>query len=318
MLEAQRINFEALRRELSDRLGISDERLSANFDKFSASVEKSMGAGLSERFDKSFSVVAAMLSDLNRGLGEMKRLSTGVEGLERILGSTKTRGTWGEVQLRRILDDILAPGQFTTDYSPPGSAEKVEFAVKVPSDTNSGGYAWLPLDSKFPREPYERLINANACGDVKSASLARKDLRTAVLQMCRDVSQKYIRPPETTDFAVIFLPTEGLYAEVTEMRGLGDEFQSRRKIMFAGPSVLAAMLNSISLGLRSIAIRRHADETIKTLSGVKNEIDRYAEDLAKLSKNLNYASQAAHDALKHSNSVSAMLEQIGSGSLENK
>ena len=229
---------------------------------------------------------------MHRGLGEMQKLATGVGDLQRVLTNVKERGTWGEYQLGVILEQILTPEQDGRNIQMSEGREIVEFAVKLPGKgTDPGKPIWLPIDSKFPKEDYERLVAASMAADSKAVEQAADALLGQVSKMAKDIHDKYVAPPDTTDFGMLFLPTEGLYTEVLRQPGFHDELQQKYRVMVAGPTTLSAILNSLRVGFQTLAIEKRAHEVWTVLGAVKTELGRFGDVLDKVKKQLNTASK---------------------------
>ena len=251
-------------------------------------VDEKLQKTLDERMTQSFQRVSTQLEQVHQGLGEMRGLAEGVGDLKKVLSGVKTRGIVGEIQLGAILRDILSPEQYEENVATvSGSSERVEFAVKLPGE--SGETVWLPIDSKFPGDTYEHLVDAINGGNEEAIAAAKKGLETRIKAEAKDISTKYIAPPETTNFAILFLPFEGLYAEVVSQVGLLEQLQREYRVNVCGPSTMAALLNSLQMGFQSVAIQKHADEIQKVLSAVKTEFETYQAQLEKAQKQIRTA-----------------------------
>ena len=251
-------------------------------------VDEKLQKTLDERMTQSFQRVSTQLEQVHQGLGEMRGLAEGVGDLKKVLSGVKTRGIVGEIQLGAILRDILSPEQYEENVATvSGSTERVEFAVKLPGE--SGETVWLPIDSKFPGDTYEHLVDAINAGNEEAIAAAKKSLETRIKAEAKDISTKYIAPPETTNFAILFLPFEGLYAEVVSQVGLLEQLQREYRVNVCGPSTMAALLNSLQMGFQSVAIQKHADEIQKVLSAVKTEFETYQVQLEKAQKQIRTA-----------------------------
>lgn len=251
-------------------------------------VDEKLQKTLDERMTQSFQRVSTQLEQVHQGLGEMRGLAEGVGDLKKVLSGVKTRGIVGEIQLGAILRDILSPEQYEENVATvSGSTERVEFAVKLPGE--SGETVWLPIDSKFPGDTYEHLVDAINAGNEEAIAAAKKGLETRIKVEAKDISTKYIAPPETTNFAILFLPFEGLYAEVVSQVGLLEQLQREYRVNVCGPSTMAALLNSLQMGFQSVAIQKHADEIQKVLSAVKTEFETYQAQLEKAQKQIRTA-----------------------------
>ncbi len=251
-------------------------------------VDEKLQKTLDERMTQSFQRVSTQLEQVHQGLGEMRGLAEGVGDLKKVLSGVKTRGIVGEIQLGAILRDILSPEQYEENVATvSGSSERVEFAVKLPGE--SGETVWLPIDSKFPGDTYEHLVDAINTGNEEAIIAAKKSLEARIKAEAKDISTKYIAPPETTNFAILFLPFEGLYAEVVSQVGLLEQLQREYRVNVCGPSTMAALLNSLQMGFQSVAIQKHADEIQKVLSAVKTEFETYQAQLEKAQKQIRTA-----------------------------
>lgn len=251
-------------------------------------VDEKLQKTLDERMTQSFQRVSTQLEQVHQGLGEMRGLAEGVGDLKKVLSGVKTRGIVGEIQLGAILRDILSPEQYEENVATvSGSSERVEFAVKLPGE--SGETVWLPIDSKFPGDTYEHLVDAINTGNEEAIIAAKKSLEARIKAEAKDISTKYIAPPETTNFAILFLPFEGLYAEVVSQVGLLEQLQKEYRVNVCGPSTMAALLNSLQMGFQSVAIQKHADEIQKVLSAVKTEFETYQAQLEKAQKQIRTA-----------------------------
>ncbi|WP_407922725.1 DNA recombination protein RmuC [Bordetella ansorpii] len=253
-------------------------------------VDEQLHATLEQRLGDSFRLVSERLEAVHKGLGEMQTLAAGVGDLKRVLTNVKSRGTWGEVQLARLIEDAMTPEQYGRNVKPvPDSDAIVEFAIRLPGRVQDSAPVWLPIDAKFPKEEYERLIEAQEAADPDGARAAAQALGRAVETQARLIASKYVAPPHTTDFAILFLPTEGLYAEVLRLPGLHDRLQALR-ISVAGPGNLAAMLNSLQMGFRTLAIEQRSSEVWQVLRAVKTEFGKFGASLASVRKTLDSAS----------------------------
>ena len=251
-------------------------------------VDEKLQKTLDERMTQSFQRVSTQLEQVHQGLGEMRGLAEGVGDLKKVLSGVKTRGIVGEIQLGAILRDILSPEQYEENVATvSGSSERVEFAVKLPGE--SGETVWLPIDSKFPGDTYDHLVDAINTGNEEAIIAAKKSLEARIKAEAKDISTKYIAPPETTNFAILFLPFEGLYAEVVSQVGLLEQLQREYRVNVCGPSTMAALFNSLQMGFQSVAIQKHADEIQKVLSAVKTEFETYQAQLEKAQKQIRTA-----------------------------
>ncbi|WP_338881633.1 DNA recombination protein RmuC [Achromobacter veterisilvae] len=263
---------------------------SAKLDEMRRTVDEKLHATLEQRLGESFKLVSDRLEAVHKGLGEMQALAAGVGDLKRVLTNVKSRGTWGEVQLARLIEDNMTPDQYASNIKPvPGSEAVVEFAIRLPGRGDGAGPVWLPIDAKFPKEEYERLMDAQDAADAEGVKNAGAALGRAVEVQARSIAAKYVAPPHTTDFAIMFLPTESLYAEVLRRPGLLDRLHDLR-VNVAGPSNLAALLNSLQMGFRTLAIEQRSSEVWQVLRAVKTEFGKFGDALASVKKTLDTAS----------------------------
>jgi DNA recombination protein RmuC len=261
----------------------------------------------------SFKLVSDRLEKVHQGLGEMQQLAIGVGDLKRVLSNVKTRGTWGEVQLEMLLEQVLTPEQYSKNVETiPGSGERVEFAIKLPGNSNKNNDApvWMPIDAKFPREQYERLLEAADHADAEAVAAAGRELERAVRLEAKKIASKYLSPPLTTDFAILFLPTEGLYAEVMRRPGLADELQRTQRISIAGPSTLSALLNSLQMGFRTLALEQRSSEVWQVLGAVKTEFGKFGEVLAATKMTLERAAKNIDSAEVRSRQMVRKLKSV--------
>jgi len=272
-------------------------------------VDEKLQSTLEKRLGESFKIVGEQLEAVQRGLGEMQSLATGVGDLKKVLTNVKARGTWGEYQLGNILEEILTPEQYEKNVkTKEGSDEIVEYAVRLPGHDKSS-QVWLPIDSKFPQESYIRLKDASEKSDVDAVSKALSELIRTIKKSAKDISDKYIDPPNTTDFAIMFLPTEGLYAEIVRQPNMLDDLQQKR-IVVAGPTNLSAILNSLSMGFRTLAIENRSSEVRKILSAVKTEFNAFGDVLSKVKTQLERASGTIDKAGIRTRAMQRKLKDI--------
>lgn len=304
--------MEKLRETLQNRLQAIQEDNAKQLEQMRATVDEKLHDTLEKRLGESFKLVSERLEQVQKGLGEMQTLANGVGDLKRVLTNVKTRGTFGEVQLASLLEQILAPGQFETNVETRhGSGQRVEFAVKLPGrDGHEGSAVFLPLDAKFPQEDYLRLVEAQERADTLAAEEAGKLLERAIRQAAGDIRDKYLDPPHTTDFGVMFLPTEGLYAEVLRRPGLFDALQREFKVMAAGPTTLAALLNSLQLGFRTLAIEKRSAEVWNLLGAVRTEFGKFSEVLDKTRKKLQEAGNHIDAATTRTRQMERKLKSV--------
>lgn len=278
-------------RDATDRrLQAIQESNEKRLEEMRQTVEEKLEKTLQTRLQASFETVSKQLESVNRGLGEMQTVARDVGSLNKVLSGTKTRGIMGELQLGQIIEDILTPSQYEREFATvSGSSERVEYAVKLPGRTE-GDYIYLPIDSKFPLADYYRLEDAYESGDKDQIDLHRKNLLAAIKRFAKDIQSKYLNPPETTNFGVLFLPTEGLYSEVVRNPIFFDDLRRQENIVIAGPTTLSALLNSLSVGFKTLNIQRSADDISKVLGNVKLEFGKFSDLLLKAQKQLNQAS----------------------------
>jgi DNA recombination protein RmuC len=288
--EASEQRIGAVRETVESRLKDLQSDNASKLEAMRQTVDEKLHATLEHRLGESFKLVSDRLDAVHKGLGEMQTLATGVGDLKRVLTNVRSRGTWGEVQLGMLIEQTMTPDQYGRNVKPvPGSAEVVEFAIKLPGRELDGAPVWLPIDSKFPKEEYERLCDAQERADVEGVRVAGMAFERGVEGEGRRIQTKYVQPPHTTDFALMFLPTEGLYAEVLRRPALMDKLQALR-INVAGPSTLAALLNSLQMGFRTLAIEQRSSEVWKVLGAIKTEFLKFGEVLGSVKRSLDAAS----------------------------
>jgi DNA recombination protein RmuC len=275
-------------------------------------VDEKLQGTLDKRLGESFKLVSDRLELVHRGLGEMQTLASGVGDLKKVLSNVKTRGTWGEVQAGSLLEQILSPEQYVTNAATKeNSGERVEFAIKLPGpDGKDGEPVLLPVDAKFPIEDYQRLLEAADRGDAESMEAAGKDLERKIKAAARDISEKYLNPPRTTDFGVLFLPTEGLYAEVLRRDGLFDSLQRECRVTVVGPTTLGALLNSLQMGFRTLAIQKRSSEVWAILGAVKSEFGKFGEVLTSVQRKLAEASATIDKAGVRTRAITRKLREV--------
>jgi DNA recombination protein RmuC len=284
----------------------------AKLEQIRVTVDEKLQGTLNERLDSSFKLVSERLEQVQRGLGEMQQLATGVGDLKRVLTNVKSRGGWGEVQLENILEQTLTAEQYARSVKVrEGSNEMVDFAVRLPGRGDAlGAPVWLPMDSKFPHEDYEKLLNAQELGDVEAVRVTGAQLERAIRIQAKSISDKYIAPPQTTDFAVMFLPTEGLYAEVIRRPGLVDLLQREHRVVIAGPTTVTALLNSLQMGFRTLAIEQRSSEVWALLGAVKGEFGKFAGILERAEKQINTVGKSLGDASKKTRTIERKLRGV--------
>ncbi|HEL1780155.1 DNA recombination protein RmuC [Streptococcus suis] len=299
-------------RDATDRrLQAIQESNEKRLEEMRQTVEEKLEKTLQTRLQASFETVSKQLESVNRGLGEMQTVARDVGSLNKVLSGTKTRGIMGELQLGQIIEDILTPSQYEREFATvSGSSERVEYAVKLPGRTE-GDYIYLPIDSKFPLADYYRLEDAYESGDKDQIDLHRKNLLAAIKRFAKDIQSKYLNPPETTNFGVLFLPTEGLYSEVVRNPIFFDDLRRQENIVVAGPTTLSALLNSLSVGFKTLNIQRSADDISKVLGNVKLEFGKFSDLLVKAQKQLNQASSNIDKLLTtRTNAIERSLRSI--------
>jgi len=313
---AQRQEATAGRQELQQTLVNSLDRLQKGneekLEQMRVTVDEKLQGTLEKRLGESFALVSERLESVQRGLGEMQNLANGVGDLKRVLTNVKNRGGWGEVQLSRQLEDMLTPDQFESNVKvKAGSNDAVEFAVKLPGRVDDE-FVYLPIDSKFPQEDYERLLAAQELADPIAVEVAAKNIEKAIKIQAKTIRDKYIDVPRTTDFAIMYLPTEGLFAEVIRRPGLANELQNTFRVQVTGPTTLMSLLNSLQMGFKTLAIEKSTSDVWKILSAAKQEFHKYGEVWDKLAKQLNTAQKTVEDAGRRTRAVERTLRNVES------
>ena len=304
--------LDLVRGSIDLRLRSLQEENQKKLDEMRATVDEKLQGTLEKRLGEAFQQVSERLEAVHKGLGEMQTLAIGVGDLKRVLTNVKNRGSFGETRLESLLDQTLAPSQWEAQVQVKrGSAERVDFAVRMPGgEDEEGAPLWLPIDAKFPQEDYERLLDAHARGDAAAEDEAVRALETRIKTEARTIRDKYLNPPRTTDFAVLFLPTEGLYAEVLRVAGLADWLQRECRVTVAGPTTLLALLNSLQMGFRTLAIQKRSAEVWKVLGAVKTEFGKFGGILDKVEKKLQEASNTITDASAKSRNIERKLGKV--------
>lgn len=313
LTEASDKKADALRQAVEKKLEQLQQSNEQKLEKMRQTVDEKLHKTLETRLGESFKLVSERLEKVHQGLGEMQELAGGVSDLKRVMTNVKTRGTWGEVLLGSLLEQILTPEQYEKNCKVrPRADVQVEYAIKMPGpdDDDGRGHIYLPIDAKFPREAYERLMQASEAADPVALEAAHKELDTAVLSFARDIREKYIAPPYTTDFAILFVPTEGLYAELVRRPGLIDRLQRDCRVNLAGPTTLAALLNSLQMGFRTLAIQKRSGEVWKLLGGVKTEFGRFEDWIAAVQKKLASASKEMDKAAVRTRQITKKLSKV--------
>jgi DNA recombination protein RmuC len=303
-------SLESMRSVVDLRLKQLQEDNSKQIDKMRATVDEKLQGTLEKRLGESFKLVSDRLEQVHQGLGAMQQLASDVGGLQKVLTNVRARGGWGEVQLGALLEQVLTPEQFARNVKTrEESNENVEFAIKLPGEEN-GTPVWLPIDAKFPTEDYHRLLGAQEKGDLVAIDDAMKSLETQLRKCAKDICQKYINPPKTTDFALMFLPTEGLYAEAIRRVGLAEQVQRDCRVVFAGPTTLVALLNSLQMGFRTLAIQKRSSEVWNLLAGVKTEFGKFGETLSAVKEKIDQASRKMEDVDVRSRAITRKLRDV--------
>ena len=311
LARAARMESQAASDRLGEQLDKQLEKLTestaANLEQIRLTVDEKLQSTLERRLGESFQQVSLRLEQVHRGLGEMQTLAGGVGDLKRILSNVKNRGIWGEMQLGVLLRDLLAPEQFAENVAvKQGSAERVEFALKLPGSKDET--VWLPIDAKFPQEDFQRLLEAREQADTAAADIALKQLERRLKSEARDIQNKYLCPPQTTDFAIMYLPIEGLFAEAVNLPGLLDELQRTYRVCVAGPTTLAALLNSLQMGFKTLAIEKRTGEVWRTIAAVKQDFVTFSLLLDKTKKKLQEASGHIDAAARRSRVINTRLD----------
>nr|WP_181701682.1 DNA recombination protein RmuC [Chthonobacter albigriseus] len=301
---------EALRQTVEGQLANLRKENGEKLDQMRVTVDEKLQGTLEQRLGASFQIVSERLEAVHKGLGEVQSLATGVGDLKRVLTNVKVRGTWGEVQLGALLEQILAPHQYTANVVTADiGSERVEYAVRLPG-SGDGMEVLLPIDAKFPVEDFERLQAASEIGDPAGVEAASRGLEARIRQQARDISTKYVHPPRTTDFAILFLPTEGLFAEVIRRAGLVDELQRQHRIVIAGPTTLTALLSSLQMGFRTLAIQERSSEVWQVLGAVKTEFGKFGPVLEKVKKKLQEATNTIDQAGIRERAIQRKLRRV--------
>ena len=303
--------LEAIRTAVEQRLDVLRSENAQKLEQMRATVDEKLQATLEQRLGASFKQVSDRLEQVHKGLGEMQTLAVGVGDLKRVLTNVKTRGTWGEVQLGMLLAEVLTPQQYASNVETvPGSRKRVEFAIRFPGRGIDGEPCWLPVDAKFPLDEWQRLQDALERADLPAAEGARKALADFLRLQAKTIRDSYVAPPYTTDFAILFVPTEGLYAEMMSRPGFGEQLQREFRVTFTGPTNFLALLNSLQMGFRTIAIEQRASEVWKTLALVKTEFNRFGDVLAQTKKKLDEASSNIDRATVRTRAMARTLREV--------
>ena len=306
--------FDQLRQSVEARLGAIQSDNANKLEEMRKTVDEKLHATLEQRLGDSFKLVSERLELVHKGLGEMQTLAAGVGDLKKVLTNVKTRGTWGEVQLEALLDQVLTAEQYDKNVATrPGSGERVEFAIRLPGQGDGASDSkpvWLPIDAKFPVEDYQRLVEAQDRADPVAVEIAAKALETRLRDEARKIRDKYVEPPHTTDFAILYLPTEGLYAEALRRPGLAEVLQRDCRVSLAGPTTLAALLNSLQMGFRTLAIEKRSSEVWAVLGAVKTEFGKFGEALEATRKKLEQATKSIESAGVRTRQIERKLKGV--------
>ena len=311
LTESNAQRMEAVRATLESKIKDLQTDNGLRLEEMRKTVDEKLHATLEQRLGESFKLVSDRLEKVHQGLGEMQQLAIGVGDLKRVLTNVKTRGTWGEVQLEMLLEQMLTPEQYAKNVETvPGSGERVEFAIKLPGADNGLTPVWMPVDAKFPKEQYERLAEAADRADAEGVTVAGRELERAVRLEAKKIAEKYLSPPLTTDFAILFLPTEGLYAEVMRRPGLADDLQRLHRVTIAGPSTLSAFVNSLQMGFRTLALEKRSSEVWQVLGAVKTEFGKFGDVLAATKTTLERAAKNIDMAEIRSRQMARKLKSV--------
>ena len=311
LTESNALRMGEIRATLEQKIQQLQADNASKLEEMRKTVDEKLHATLEHRLGESFKQVSDRLEKVHQGLGEMQQLAIGVGDLKRVLTNVKTRGTWGEVQLEMVLEQMLTPDQYAKNVETiPGSGERVEFAIKLPGKEEGRAPVWMPIDAKFPKEQYERLLDAAERADADGVAQAGKELERAIRSEAKTISEKYLSPPLTTDFAILFLPTEGLYAEVMRRPGLADDMQRSCRISIAGPSTLSALLNSLQMGFRTLVLEKRSSEVWQVLGAVKTEFGKFGDILAATKTALERAAKNIDHAEVRTRQMTKKLKQV--------
>ncbi|MEG8946900.1 DNA recombination protein RmuC [Rosettibacter firmus] len=304
--------FDNLQLRVETHLKEIQENNSKKLEEMRQTVDEKLHATLERRLGESFKLVSERLEQVYKGLGDMQELARGVGDLKNVLTNVKTRGTWGEIQLENLIDQILTREQYERNVTTKkGSNDKVEVAIKLPGrDSSKNEIVWLPIDAKFPIEDYQRLLDAQDNSDIEAINSAVKAIESRIKNEAKKIAEKYLDPPNTTDFAIMFLPVEGLYAEVLRRPGLAESLQREYRVTIAGPTTLSALLNSLQMGFRTLAIEKRSSEVWKILSSVKTEFGKFGDVLEATQKKLQEASNKIEEATKSTRKIERQLKDV--------
>ncbi|MDD4753020.1 MAG: DNA recombination protein RmuC [Desulfitobacteriaceae bacterium] len=302
--------LEKMRNTIEGKLTLLQEDNSRKLEQMRATVDEKLHATLEKRLGESFRLVSDRLEQVHKGLGEMQSLAKGVGDLKKVLTNVKTRGTWGEIQLGSLLEQILTEEQYAQNVATKKGNERVEFAIRLPGRGENDREVWLPVDAKFPQEDYQKLLEAQELSDAQMAEEAARQLENRIKAEAKAIKEKYLDPPYTTDFGIMFLPTEGLYAEVLRRPGLCETLQRVYRVVVTGPTTLAALLNSLQLGFRTLAIEKRSSEVWALLGAVKTEFGKFGDILDKTQKKLQEASNTIETAAKKTRNIERKLKKV--------
>ncbi|MDP7267340.1 MAG: DNA recombination protein RmuC [Pirellulales bacterium] len=303
--------LEKIRETVESKLTALQQDNTKALEKVRSTVDEKLQGTLEKRLGESFKLISDRLEKVHQGLGEMQSLASGVGDLKRVLTNVKVRGTWGEMQLEALLSQVLAPEQFSKNIDTRDSGERVEFVINLPGPRVQGSdVVWLPIDSKFPLEDYRRLVDAHEKADAEAAATATRAIAASIKASARTISEKYIAPPRTTDFGIMYLPIEGLYAEVIQQPDLCELLQREYRVSLAGPTTLAALLNALQMGFRTLAIQQRSSEVWQILSDVKTQFGLFSEVLAKVQKKLTQASSSIDAASTRTRAIERKLKDV--------
>lgn len=302
--------LEKMRDTIEGKLTLLQEDNSRKLEQMRATVDEKLHATLEKRLGESFRLVSDRLEQVHKGLGEMQSLAKGVGDLKKVLTNVKTRGTWGEIQLGSLLEQILTEEQYAQNVATKKGNERVEFAIRLPGRGENDREVWLPVDAKFPQEDYQKLLEAQELSDAQMAEEAARQLENRIKAEAKAIKEKYLDPPHTTDFGIMFLPTEGLYAEVLRRPGLCETLQRVYRVVVTGPTTLAALLNSLQLGFRTLAIEKRSSEVWALLGAVKTEFGKFGDILDKTQKKLQEASNTIETAAKKTRTIERKLKKV--------
>lgn len=311
--ESNEKRLDAMRLAVEEKLKTIQDDNRRNLEQMRETVDEKLQGTLEKRLGESFKLVSERLEQVHRGLGEMQALAAGVGDLKRVLTNVKARGTFGEVQLGKLLEQVLVTGQFAKNVDITGNGERVEFAIRLPGRSGDNRQVWLPIDAKFPMEDYQRLIDAREQADADAEKTAGRQLESRIWECAATIKEKYCRPPQTTDFGILFLPTEGLFADVISRNGLAEGIQRELHIVISGPTTLWAILNSLEMGFQTLAIQQRTSEVWSCLAAVRTEFSGYVAVLEKVQKKLREASNTIdEDVARKARAVERQLRNIES------